>query len=86
MTTPSGTAPVTIASYYRVHWGHAEEFIELFRRNHWPILREQLESGGSPMCARTVHASTVMVPPTGTTSSRSPIATGPPSSHTPTTR
>ena len=45
MTKPSGTAPVTIASYYRVRWGHAEEFIELFRRNHWPILRDQLESG-----------------------------------------
>lgn len=40
----SGTA-ITIASYYRVRWGHAEEFIELFRRNHWPILREQLASG-----------------------------------------
>lgn len=45
MTTPSASTPVTIASYYRVHWGHAEEFIELFRRNHWPILRDQLESG-----------------------------------------
>jgi hypothetical protein len=41
----SDALPVTIASYYRVHWGHAEEFIELFRRNHWPILRDQLESG-----------------------------------------
>ena len=38
-------APLTIASYYRVHWGHTDEFIELFRRNHWPILRDQLESG-----------------------------------------
>jgi hypothetical protein len=38
-------APVTIASYYRVHWGHTDEFLELFRRNHWPILRDQVESG-----------------------------------------
>ena len=38
-------ASVAIASYYRVRWGHADEFIELFRRNHWPILRDQLESG-----------------------------------------
>jgi hypothetical protein len=37
--------PVTIASYYRVHWGHTDEFLELFRRNHWPILRDQLEAG-----------------------------------------
>lgn len=38
-------SPVTVASYYRVRWGHVEEFLELFRRNHWPILRDQLESG-----------------------------------------
>jgi hypothetical protein len=41
----SSGAPVTIASYYRVHWGHVDEFLELFRRNHWPILRDQLASG-----------------------------------------
>jgi hypothetical protein len=38
-------APVTIGSYYRVRWGHADEFLDLFRRNHWPILRDQLEAG-----------------------------------------
>jgi hypothetical protein len=38
-------APVTIAYYYRVRWGFAEEFLELFRRNHYPILAEQLKSG-----------------------------------------
>jgi len=37
--------PVTIAYYYRVRWGHHEEFIELFTRNHYPILRAQVESG-----------------------------------------
>jgi hypothetical protein len=36
---------VTIAYYYRVRWGHVDEFIELFERNHWPILREQLAAG-----------------------------------------
>ena len=40
----SGT-PVTIAYYYRVRWGYADEFLELFRRNHYPILAEQLKSG-----------------------------------------
>ena len=38
-------APVTIASYYRVHWGHVDEFLDLFRRNHWPVLADQLASG-----------------------------------------
>lgn len=37
--------PVTIASYYRVRWGFHDEFLELFRRNHYPILAEQLKSG-----------------------------------------
>lgn len=37
--------PVTVAYYYRVRWGHVDEFIELFERNHWPILREQLAAG-----------------------------------------
>lgn len=37
--------PVTIGYYYGVRWGSADEFWELFRRNHYPILAEQLASG-----------------------------------------
>ena len=37
--------PVTVAYYYRVRWGGQAEFVELFERNHWPVLREQLASG-----------------------------------------
>ena len=37
--------PITVAYYYRVRWGALDEFIELFERNHWPILREQLSAG-----------------------------------------
>jgi hypothetical protein len=37
--------PVTIAYYYRTRWGALEEFVELFERNHWPVLREGLASG-----------------------------------------
>ncbi len=37
--------PVTAAYFYRVQWGHHDEWIELFLRNHWPILREQVKSG-----------------------------------------
>lgn len=37
--------PVTAAYYYRVRWGHHDEWVELFLRNHWPILREQRRSG-----------------------------------------
>lgn len=37
--------PVTIAYYYRTKWGAHDEFVGLFDRNHWPILREQLAAG-----------------------------------------
>ena len=36
---------VTIAYYYRTRWGTHDEFVALFDRNHWPILREHLASG-----------------------------------------
>ncbi len=37
--------PVEIQYLYRTRWGAHDEFIELFKRNHWPILREQLAAG-----------------------------------------
>lgn len=45
MTTHAAALPITVAYYYRTRWGHHEEWLELFRRNHWPILREQLHEG-----------------------------------------
>ena len=41
----SDGGPVTIAYYYRTKWGAHDEFVGLFDRNHWPILREQLAEG-----------------------------------------
>jgi hypothetical protein len=37
--------PVTVQYFYKIRWGFQDEFIELFERNHWPLLRAQLESG-----------------------------------------
>jgi len=37
--------PVQVLYFYRTRWGSHDEFVELFRRNHWPILREQLSMG-----------------------------------------
>ncbi len=37
--------PVQVAYFYRPRWGAHDEFVELFERNHWPILRAQLEAG-----------------------------------------
>jgi hypothetical protein len=31
--------------FYRVKWGHQEEFVALFQRNHYPVLREQMKTG-----------------------------------------
>lgn len=37
--------PVTAAYFYRIAWGHVDEWLELYERNHLPILRAQVESG-----------------------------------------
>ena len=37
--------PIEVLYFYRTKWGAHDEFMELFRRNHWPILREQLAAG-----------------------------------------
>ena len=44
-TDAAATPPVTVLYFYRTRWGGHDEFVELFRRNHWPILHEQLTAG-----------------------------------------
>jgi len=31
--------------FYRVKWGHQDEFVDLFSRNHYPVLKAQKEAG-----------------------------------------
>jgi len=31
--------------FYTVQWGHQDEFLDLFRRNHYPILKAELDAG-----------------------------------------
>jgi hypothetical protein len=31
--------------FYRVKWGHQDEFVGLFQKNHYPVLREQMKTG-----------------------------------------
>ena len=31
--------------YYKVKWGFQDEFVDLFRRNHYPVLKEEIKSG-----------------------------------------
>jgi hypothetical protein len=37
--------PFVVEYYYKAKWGHADEFIALFKRNHYPILKKEVESG-----------------------------------------
>ena len=38
-------APYTIEYYYKCQWGHQQEFLDLFLKNHWPLLKK-IESTG----------------------------------------
>ncbi len=49
--TPSSQAPVpqaagrverTVWYFYAVRWGYQEEFLDLFQKNHYPVLKAQL--------------------------------------------
>jgi hypothetical protein len=31
--------------YYKVQWGHQQEFLQLFLKNHYPLLQKMVESG-----------------------------------------
>jgi hypothetical protein len=31
--------------YYKVQWGHQQEFLQLFLKNHYPLLKRGVESG-----------------------------------------
>jgi hypothetical protein len=35
----------TIENYYKVKWGFAEEFISLWKSNHYPLLKKAIEKG-----------------------------------------
>ena len=42
---PLTDKPYVIEYYYKAKWGHADEFIALFRKNHYPLLKKQVEMG-----------------------------------------
>jgi hypothetical protein len=37
--------PFVIEYYYKTQWGHAEEFLALFKKNHYPVLKKEIELG-----------------------------------------
>ena len=44
---PQGSAdqPYSMEYYYKVQWGHQQEFLQLFLKNHYPLLKKIVESG-----------------------------------------
>jgi hypothetical protein len=44
---PQGGAnqPYTMEYYYKVQWGHQQEFLDLFLKNHYPLLKKSVEKG-----------------------------------------
>ena len=41
----SSDKPFVIEYYYKAKWGHADEFLRLFKKNHYPLLRKEVEMG-----------------------------------------
>ena len=37
--------PYVVEYYYKAKWGHAEEFLALFKKNHYPVLKKEMELG-----------------------------------------
>ncbi|MBZ5552431.1 MAG: hypothetical protein LAO21_06900 [Acidobacteriia bacterium] len=45
--TPSSSAdrPFVVEYYYKAKWGYADEFLQLFKKNHYPVLMKQVVMG-----------------------------------------
>ena len=41
----AAAGPVTVQYFYKIRWGFQDEWVEMFERNHWPLLRAQKETG-----------------------------------------
>jgi hypothetical protein len=37
--------PYSMEYYYKAQWGHQQEFLQLFLKNHYPLLKKGVESG-----------------------------------------
>ena len=41
----SPSQPFVVEYYYKAKWGYAGEFITLFKKNHYPLLKKEIEMG-----------------------------------------
>src|SRR6266446_2396220 len=45
MAAEAKEQPYVIEYYYKAKWGHADEFLTLFKKNHYPVLKKEMELG-----------------------------------------
>jgi hypothetical protein len=60
MTAGAKEEPFVVEYYYKTKWGHADEFLTLFKKNHYPVLKKEMELGRIlrvSMAAPRLHAS-----------------------------
>ncbi len=43
--TVASEKPFVVEYYYKAKWGHADEFLRLFKKNHYPLLKKEIEMG-----------------------------------------
>ena len=44
-TSAAPGQPFVVEYYYKTKWGHADEFLRLFKKNHYPLLKKEVEMG-----------------------------------------
>ena len=44
-TLASTDKAFVVEYYYKARWGYADEFLKLFKKNHYPLLKKQVEMG-----------------------------------------
>jgi hypothetical protein len=44
-SAPTVDRPFVVEYYYKTKWGHADEFLKLFKKNHYPVLKKEAEMG-----------------------------------------
>jgi len=44
-SSPAPDRPFVVEYYYKAKWGHADEFLKLFKKNHYPVLKKEAEMG-----------------------------------------
>ncbi len=45
LSQTGAATPFAVEYYYKVKWGYFDEFMELYKRNHYPVLQRQQKLG-----------------------------------------